>query len=168
MPDRFQLRGGTAADWTAANPVLASREPGAETDTGKLKIGDGSTAWSSLPYVGGGGEAAGSYVYATAMQINARTGATYTPVSADAGKLITLDNATAVTVTLPADSAATLPIGTILNFLGIGAGIVKYTNGTGATVNGGTGATLESRATWSAMSAIKIAANSWALMGDLA
>ena len=83
MPDRFQLRGGTAADWTAANPVLASREPGAETDTGKLKIGDGSTAWSSLPYVGGGGEAVGGYVYATAMQINARTGATYTPVSAD-------------------------------------------------------------------------------------
>ena len=166
MPDRFQLRGGTAADWTAANPVLASREPGAETDTGKLKIGDGSTAWSSLPYVGGVDVATNGF--ATAMQINARTGATYTPVSADAGKLITLDNATAVTVTLPADSAATLPIGTILNFLGIGAGVVKYTNGAGATVNGGTGATLESRATWSAMSAIKIAANSWALMGDLA
>lgn len=51
----IQFRRGTAAAWTSANPVLASGEPGRETDTGKLKIGDGSTAWTSLPYLGGDG-----------------------------------------------------------------------------------------------------------------
>lgn len=48
----LELRRDTAANWTAANPTLASGEPGLETDTGKLKLGDGSTAWTSLPYFG--------------------------------------------------------------------------------------------------------------------
>lgn len=46
----IQLRRGTAAQWTAANPTLAAGEFGVETDTGKRKVGDGSTAWASLPY----------------------------------------------------------------------------------------------------------------------
>ena len=50
----IQFRRGTAAAWTAANPVLASGEPGFETDTIKLKIGDGATAYNSLPYIVGG------------------------------------------------------------------------------------------------------------------
>ena len=49
---QLQLRGDTAANWTSANPILASREVGIETDTHQIKIGDGSTAWASLPYGG--------------------------------------------------------------------------------------------------------------------
>lgn len=51
MADIIQLRGGTAAAWTAANPILAQKELGVETDTKKLKLGDGVTAWSSLAYL---------------------------------------------------------------------------------------------------------------------
>jgi hypothetical protein len=51
---RILLRGGTAAQWTTANPTLAAREVGVETDTRKAKIGDGSTAWNSLGYIQGG------------------------------------------------------------------------------------------------------------------
>jgi hypothetical protein len=47
---RVQLRGDTAANWTAANPVLAAREFAIETDTSRYKIGNGSTAWTSLAY----------------------------------------------------------------------------------------------------------------------
>jgi hypothetical protein len=47
---QIQLRKGTAAAWTSANPTLASGEVGYETDTGKQKIGDGTTAWTSLAY----------------------------------------------------------------------------------------------------------------------
>lgn len=55
MPIQIQIRRDTAANWTAANPVLAAGEWGLETDTGKLKLGDGTTAWTSLAYrlVGG-------------------------------------------------------------------------------------------------------------------
>ena len=51
---QFQFRRGTAAQWTSANPTLAAGEPGLETDTGKFKIGTGSTAWNSLGYTGSG------------------------------------------------------------------------------------------------------------------
>lgn len=50
MSQRIQFRRGTAAAWTTANPILASGEPGRETDTGKIKVGDGVTAWTALPY----------------------------------------------------------------------------------------------------------------------
>lgn len=46
----IQVRRDTAANWTSANPTLAAGEPGLETDTGKLKIGNGTSAWASLAY----------------------------------------------------------------------------------------------------------------------
>ncbi len=46
---KIRLRRGTTTEWTLANPVLAAGEPGVDTTTGVLKIGDGSTAWLSLP-----------------------------------------------------------------------------------------------------------------------
>jgi len=45
-----QHKRGTAAIIAANNPVLAAGEYGIETDTNLTKIGDGSTAWNSLPY----------------------------------------------------------------------------------------------------------------------
>lgn len=50
MANKIQIRRDTAANWTSANPTLSQGEQGYETDTGKLKIGDGSTAWTSLGY----------------------------------------------------------------------------------------------------------------------
>lgn len=52
MNSQIQLRRGTASQWTSANSILNSGEIGVETDTGKFKIGNGSTAWSSLSYSG--------------------------------------------------------------------------------------------------------------------
>jgi len=50
---QIQTRRGTAASWTSTNPTLAAGEIGFETDTGKFKIGNGSTAWASLAYSAG-------------------------------------------------------------------------------------------------------------------
>jgi len=47
---RILLRRDTAANWTSGNAVLASGEVGYETNTGKFKIGNGTTAWNSLGY----------------------------------------------------------------------------------------------------------------------
>lgn len=52
MPTKIQIRRGTAAQWTSANPTLSSGEFGLETDTGKVKLGTGTTAWASLVYFG--------------------------------------------------------------------------------------------------------------------
>lgn len=51
MAIKLQIRRGTASNWTSSNPTLESGEIGFETDTGNVKIGDGTTAWTSLGYV---------------------------------------------------------------------------------------------------------------------
>ena len=51
MANIIQIRRDTAANWTSANPTLAQGELGVETDTLKIKIGDGSTTWASASYL---------------------------------------------------------------------------------------------------------------------
>jgi hypothetical protein len=51
----IRIRRGTAAAWTAANPILGLGELGLETDTNQLKAGNGVTHWAALPYISGGG-----------------------------------------------------------------------------------------------------------------
>ena len=96
MATKIQLRRGTAAQWTATNPVLAQGEVGVELATGKWKVGDGATAWNSLAYAGlqlagdlGGTAAAptvtGLHLSSPMSQANGGTGAaalgdaTFTP-----------------------------------------------------------------------------------------
>lgn len=50
MGFRYQIRRDTAANWTAANPVLLEGEWALETDTDLTKLGDGVTPWNSLKY----------------------------------------------------------------------------------------------------------------------
>ena len=50
MSVKIQLKRTTASAWTSLNPTLDNGEIGYETDTAKFKIGNGSTAWTSLAY----------------------------------------------------------------------------------------------------------------------
>lgn len=51
MTARIQVRRDSSSNWTSVNPTLSAGEFGFETDTGAVKIGDGSTTWTSLGYV---------------------------------------------------------------------------------------------------------------------
>lgn len=75
MKVTLRTRRATAAEWTAADPVLGLGELALETDTAMLKAGDGVSAWSLLPYIGGGGGGAGG----------APTTAQYVTAALDAG-----------------------------------------------------------------------------------
>ena len=48
---RIQLRRDTASAWTTANTVLNAGELGLETDTSKIKVGDGTNSWQNLSYI---------------------------------------------------------------------------------------------------------------------
>lgn len=48
----IQLKRGKASSWSSLNIILDPGEPGFEIDTGKLKIGNGTTPWNNLPYLG--------------------------------------------------------------------------------------------------------------------
>ena len=50
MATRIQLRGDTAANWASNNPTLAAREFAVETDTLRIKVGNGNDAYNTLQY----------------------------------------------------------------------------------------------------------------------
>ena len=104
MADLIQIRRDTAANWTSANPVLAQGELGAETDTSKIKIGNGSTAWTSLSYlIDAGGYATLSGVQTfTGTKTFAGTTSTLAVVLNDAAEVATV-SATAATGTIAYD-----------------------------------------------------------------
>jgi hypothetical protein len=52
MAVQIQFRNDTAANWTAADPILAIGEMGIERDTDQFKVGNGEDSWSDLPYGG--------------------------------------------------------------------------------------------------------------------
>lgn len=51
MKERIRIRRDSAYNWNFYNPVLATGEAGYETDTNRLKVGNGSGTWSQLPYL---------------------------------------------------------------------------------------------------------------------
>jgi hypothetical protein len=71
----IQVRRDTAANWTAANPTLAQGEIGFEFDTGLIKIGTGTTAWTGLGYFAGSGSGGSvSSVFGRIGTVVAQTG----------------------------------------------------------------------------------------------
>jgi hypothetical protein len=104
--------------------------------------------------------------------INAQTGTTYTPALTDANALVTLNNASAISVTIPTNASVAYPVGTQISFAWItGAGqptISAVTPGTTTILS--TGATVASpklRIANAVASALKIATDSWLVTGDI-
>jgi hypothetical protein len=98
------------------------------------------------------------------LTLNAQTGTTYTLVLTDNGRLVTLSNASAITVTVPLNSSVAFATGAIINLQQIGVGQVTVAGAGGVTING-TG--TKTRAQWSAASLLKTATDTWTLIGDI-
>jgi hypothetical protein len=113
-----QLRRDTAANWTSNNPTLLAGEIGIESDTKRMKIGNGTQAWTALAYAQG-----------TAALVNTGTGSTDVPTITDADaryrlatdgwNILTKPTATARTNnTLSADPYLVLPMAANTNYSG--------------------------------------------------
>jgi len=107
-----------------------------------------------------------SGVVVGAIPPNAQTGTTYTLVIADANKLVTLSNASAITMTVPPNSSVAFPIGARVDLAQIGAGQVTVAQGSGVTVSATPG--LKLRAQYAGATLIKTGTDAWLLFGDLA
>jgi hypothetical protein len=204
---QIQVRRGTASQWTSTNPTLAAGEWGYESDTGKVKIGNGSTAWNSLAYTGAGdiegvtagtglsgGGTSGTVTLAIDSTVATLTGsqtltnktltdpkinlafdaetASYTAVLANNGQVVTMDNASANTFSIPTNASVAFPIGTQINVIQIGAGqttIQAVTSGTTTIQStGATAAAPKLRVRYSMATCIKAGTDLWYVVGDIA
>jgi hypothetical protein len=107
------------------------------------------------------------------LSINANTSTTYTFVLADNGKLVTSNNASAQTLSIPTNASVAYPVGTQINVAWItGAGqptIQAVTSGTTTVLStGGTSTAPKLRVVNSVASCIKIATDTWLVTGDVA
>jgi hypothetical protein len=106
------------------------------------------------------------------LTINAQTGTSYTAALADGtNSLVTMDNASANTFNIPTDASVNFDIGTVLNIYMKGAGVTTITATTpGTTTVVSAGATIGSPVLgrYKIASAIKLAANSWTVIGGVA
>ena len=151
---QIQVRRGTASQWTSTNPTLSAGEWGYETDTGLAKIGNGSTAWTSLDYFGG----------SNTVEFNPET-ASYTLALTDASKVVEMNVGSANNLTVPTNGLVPFETGTQITILQTGSGQTTIVASGGVTVNGTPG--LKLRAQWSSATLIKRATDTWVAIGDL-
>lgn len=97
--------------------------------------------------------------------ITADTSTAYTLVLADAGKMVTMSNASANELTIPANSAVAFVIGTIIGIRQKGAGATTVTADTGVTLNGTSAGSGVLLARYSGVSIIKEGSDAWSIIG---
>jgi len=99
------------------------------------------------------------------LSINAQSGTTYTFALSDIGKWVELNNASAITATVPPNSSVAFPVGTLLNFAQIGAGQVTIAAGSGVTLQS-EGSKVKLKTQYAVGSLVKRATDTWILFGN--
>lgn len=106
---------------------------------------------------------------ASTLAFNPQTGTTYTFALSDKDKMVTANNASAQSYTIPPNSSVAFPVGTQINIIQIGAGQVTINIGSGVTIVS-TGATANApklRAQYSSATLIKRDTDTWYVLGDI-
>ena len=169
----------SAARTSALSGVLAEGMVSYLQDTNAVEVYDGSN-WVSIGSSGditgittgtdsglSGGVTSGTATLRLKLEFDAETGTTYTLVAANLNQLVTLNNASPITLTVP---PSVFSAGDVINIAQIGVGQVTLAQGAGVTINS-TGATATApklRARYSAASIICTASNTFLVVGDIA
>ena len=170
---------GSAIDTTVFNNAGAAVAKSTIDAKGDLLVGTADNTVGRLAVGTDGfilqadsGAATGlAYSAGIPVVLNAQT-ATYTVVLGDAFKLVTMSVASANDFQIPTNANVAFPVGTVINVIQIGAGqttIKAVTSGT-TTISstGATATTPKLRAQFSAASCIKVATDTWYVVGDIA
>ena len=157
-----RLAAGTDTYILSANSAEATGLQWIANDTGDITgITTGTDSGLS------GGATSGTVTLRQKLEFDAETGTTYTLVAGNLNQLVTLNNASAITLTVP---PSVFSAGDVINIAQIGAGQVTLAEGAGVTITS-TGATADApelRAQYSAASIICTAADAFLVVGDIA
>jgi hypothetical protein len=169
----------SAARTSALTSVLAEGMVSYLQDTNSVEVYDGS-AWVSIGSSGditgittgtdsglSGGVTSGTATLRLKLEFDAETGTTYTLVAGNLNQLVTLNNASPITLTVP---PSVFSAGDVINIAQIGAGQVTLAQGAGVTITstGATSSAPKLRAQQSAASIICTASNTFLVVGDIA
>lgn len=162
--DRYIVGPSATGAWSGKTDYIA-RYVAATTSWFFYAPKAGFSAWSvaqltKYTYTGAGWVSAGS--------INAQTGTSYSIVLADVAGgrgMLTMNNASANTATIPKNSTLALPLGVPLEIVQLGAGQTTVAGASGVTVH--SSSTLKTRAQYSVIKVTQIATDSWILSGDM-
>ena len=126
---------------------------------------------TGLPAATGDVVSAASYNGLVAFTINPQTGTTYTTVIADSYQvLVTMNNASANTLSIPTNANVAHPIGTVITVINIGAGLTTIqavTSGTTTILSAGATAAAPTLARYRSASIIKTATDAWYVVGAI-
>jgi hypothetical protein len=140
--DRTWKWNGTA--WTIVLPVISANS------ISSTELADRSVGSSELDN----------------LTLNAQIGTTYTLALSDAHKLVTLNNGSAITLTVPTNTVAPFDIGDQVNLLQLGAGQVTI-GGAGVTLRS-EGSKLKTKGQYALVTLVKIDTNEWVVLGNTA
>jgi hypothetical protein len=169
----------SAARTSALSGVLAEGMMSYLQDTNAVEVYDGSN-WVSVGSTGditgittgtdsglSGGVTSGTATLRLKLEFDAETGTTYTLVAGNLNQLVTLNNASPITLTVP---PSVFSAGDVINIAQIGAGQVTLAQGAGVTITstGATSSAPKLRVQQSAASIICTASNTFLVVGDIA
>lgn len=138
----LQLRTGSATQWAASTRILAIGEPGVETDTGRIKIGDGTHLWPALPWSGASISASANNGYLT---VNGADILIYTLPTASADELggiksgtgvgkVSVDSATGVASIAQVEKASQLATARTITLSGDVTGSAQFDGTANVTI----------------------------------
>jgi hypothetical protein len=162
---------GIEIDVASGDPKIVFDTAGADKfvvgvdddDSDKLKIDTGATVGGSTALEVASDKSL--FAQHQIVKLNAQTGTTYTTVLTDANTLVTLNNGSAITLTIPQNSSVAYTIGTTIAFMTLGSGQVTIA-GSGITFRANNG--QKSNGQYSMFTCTKIDTDTWAVGGDTA
>lgn len=121
----------------------------------------------TTPELGGDLDGQGFSVTNSPIAVSDQTGTTYTLALADASKMVAMSNASAITLTVPANATVPFDLNTVITVMQKGAGVVTVSPAGGVTVNNRQAHTGTADQ-WAILSLIKIGTDEWLMTGDTA
>lgn len=100
------------------------------------------------------------------VALNTQTGTTYTLALTDVGKLVTINNSSAITLTVPLNASAAFAVGDQINVAQLGAGVITFSPTAGVTIRS-QGTKLKTNGQYAVATIVKIGTDEWLLIGNL-